>query len=318
MEKAALLILRLGRWPTWTPYVIASMQTNVLVRFYFASNRPPTGISACKNCMWLPTNANDLRLRIAKYLNLTNVGSFTKNRLCDMKPMWLLLFSRELHGHSWIGYVDLDVIWGNIDEHVARLTERDDMLVPSERFPYPITNGNFMLVKHSDKMLQAFRRDVNWRRVFFSKRYLGFDEWGRGDLNTMAVVYENMYLSSQLRIAVIDRPLVQDMIVVLGQSFPSIEKNATVSLRWLNGRLGIHRIGPCWCPCDHIPQYGITGCSMCLRRKNQCKRFQKIITSRHTQIFGFHFQQWKKYAQFTTLPIGKTFVLNHSGFFSSE
>ena len=184
--KAGLIYLRIAdprhrqdafraSWPPWLPALEASARANARsVTYYFVG--APANVT-CVNCVEIPLDLAGLRARVEKYLGVTDMEiKSVKNKICDLKPMWPVLFPEVSARHEWVGFADADVLFGDLAAEVDLLTASDDLLVPSSWHPYPLANGNFMLFRSTARVLQAFR-GAGWREAVRSPGYSVFDEW---------------------------------------------------------------------------------------------------------------------------------------------
>ena len=184
--KAGLIYLRIAdprhrqdafraSWPPWLPALEASARANARsVTYYFVG--APANVT-CANCIEIPLDLAGLRARVEKYLGVTDMEiKSVKNKICDLKPMWPVLFPEISARHEWVGFADADVLFGDLAAEVDLLTASDDLLVPSSWHPYPLANGNFMLFRSTARVLQAFR-GAGWREAVRSPGYSVFDEW---------------------------------------------------------------------------------------------------------------------------------------------
>ena len=144
------------------------------VTYYFVG--APANVT-CANCKQIPLDLAGLRARVEKHLGVTDMEiKSVKNKICDLKPMWPVLFPEVSARHEWVGFADADVLFGDLAAEVDLLTASDDLLVPSSWHPYPLANGNFMLFRSTARVLQAFR-GAGWREAVRSPGYSVFDEW---------------------------------------------------------------------------------------------------------------------------------------------
>ena len=259
-QRAGLLYVHFGHWPPWV-WVLAQVAAAqaAAISFYFIGDPLPLDLAEhCpKNCHWLPLNSLGLLDRLESLLNVPRAtvsgivdangdplgGYFGTRKLCDLKPLWPALLPELTSRHEWIGYADDDIVFGHLASEVAHLGQEDELLVPAAFYPEPLANGNFLLMRANDKMVNAYRRGA-WRRMLRSPVYMRFDEWGgeldRFDPNasmastrrvtseggfdlhgegsaTMRAVYLEMMLSGQLCARPTRRLLVQDNIVQRGR-----------------------------------------------------------------------------------------------------
>lgn len=311
--RVALLYLNLGAWPPWTRFILHAAAANRDVDFYFLG--APLDTSDCTNCARLPLSLHSLRERVRQHLlNDSAVEQFgakgsAARKLCDLVPMWPALVPELSARHAFIGITEQDMLPGNLSAEFARLSDADDMMLPLERFPQPLTDANFMVFRSQPKMLQAFRRVPGWEKVITSNRHVRFDEWVVEPPSIM-VAFQEMLLSSQLRVQPTQRFLVQDVVIIRKRRYPRIDDyGANVVFRWRSGHLRVERHGPCICPKDVVPIYGITTCLECFHNPGVVLPTQ---THRHLEVLGFHFSAWKKVFKWRgdgTQPVGATSVL---------
>ncbi len=333
--RFGLLYLNLGTWPVWVDFTLRAAAANRGVDFYFVGDRLDT--SRCTNCAWLPLDLIELRRRVRRHvLDAAEVEHFGEGgraprKLCDLGPMWPALYPELSARHAFIGVTEQDVLFGDVSSELARLRDDDDMMVPLERYPSPITDVNFMVYRSTPKMLQAFRRVPGWERVVTSNRHFRFDEWVARPQPSVMRAFQDMMLASQLNVLPARRLLVQDAVIILGTSFPLINhgRGAVANFFWRGGRLELERHGPCMCPRDVVPVFGVSVCMDCL--KNPGRVLPKSVspwTHRRLEVLGVHFTSWKKAwrrrkhqtngswaeAGVPTCPPGADFNLSAAGF----
>lgn len=98
-------------------------------------------------------------------------------KLCDLKPLYGMIFKNELRGYDFWGYCDVDLIWGDIREFVT-----DELL---EKYYRIFQYGHCTLMKNIDIITEFYNRDVfgmlDYRTVLQSPLNYAFDEdklWG--------------------------------------------------------------------------------------------------------------------------------------------
>ena len=325
--RVALLYLNLGdSWPPWTRFIQRAAATNRNVDFYFIG--ATLDLSLCSaNCAHLPLDLGTLRARIRLHvLNDSAVDQFgasgnVARKVCDLVPMWPALFPELSSRHKFIGITEQDMLPGNLSAEFERLRDDDDMMLPLERFPQPLTDANFMVYRSIPKMLQAFRRVPRWEQVVTSNKHARFDEWVVEPPSIM-VAFQEMLFASELRVQPAQRFLVQDVVIIRKRRYPKIDDyGATVTFRWRKGRLLVEREGPCICPKDVVPLYGITCCLECFHNPGVVLPTR---THRRLEVLGFHFSAWKKRWRkpggevmpraMPECPIGADFDLTPEGF----
>ena len=290
-------------WPPWIRFVARSAAANSdAITFYFLGPRLDFDLATeCSRCIWIGVGVDGVIDRIEKHLGVerSKVRRPSGRKVCDLKPMWPALFPELTERHAWIGYADTDVIFGDLSSEVERLSDSDDLLTPQMFYPHPLSNGNFLLMRTSQKMVNAFRRSKGWQKMLHSY-YMGFDEWGTITRNngipwgsrSMAAVYQDMLLAGDLRVQPTARMFVLDTIVIKGTVYPTISTKARAGFWWRNGSLIAERYGPCVCPNDVIPQHVLTACEQCISSPGST--LNNVVTHRRLEVLGLHFLTWKR------------------------
>lgn len=336
--------MQIGKWPVWLDFLLTSAAHNKLATFYFVGSAPletaarAPQIAQCTNCVWLPLNHSGFLERMRahlgvemqihtsrrNYLKKMGMHAITGQKLKDLKPCIGALFPELASRHKWIGYIDPDVILGNLSYELEHLSDDADLLVPLERFPQPLANGNFLLMRTVPRVLQAFRHSSRWREALQQENAMAFDEWhfegeerrkvhGKVDYRYFGSSYaawHGLFMGGLLRPQPARRFFVQDAIIQLGVqgSYATLDSyGATVNLTWRAGQLSITRRGPCVCPNDVISQLGIASCAECIKFPGKVPRIvavnehgvgirqhRRVQLDRTVEILGFHFQMWKK------------------------
>ena len=183
----ALLIGRWGRWPGWTPLLFRTFALNPTIAFYCLSDTPPAVDSSR-----LPTNVRHIpltlpqllrRLRETVGLKLTTLsasGSFKAGvsaaKTNDLKPMWGVAFADLLHRFDWWGYLQEDLLVGNLRQFATdALLARSDVISPY--LPPLNASGVLMLYRNTRRINLLWNKSRDAPRVLRTKTYQVFDEW---------------------------------------------------------------------------------------------------------------------------------------------
>ena len=143
---------------------------------------PPPSFSLPLNVKFIHVTWNDLTDRVQKRVfagqepgDMRSVTNYYK--INDFKPLFAHLFPEEVEDYEWWGYVDSDMILGNVRKFLTdeMLSEYDLICPLAERF----TMGPFMLYRNAPVVNELFhlaRRPL--QEIFGSKRFRVFDEKG--------------------------------------------------------------------------------------------------------------------------------------------
>ncbi|HEV8514315.1 MAG TPA: DUF6625 family protein [Cyclobacteriaceae bacterium] len=96
-------------------------------------------------------------------------------KLCDLKPMYGLLFEDYLHEYGYWGHCDFDMIFGDIQSLLSKHEyQRFDIFCVQELY----ASGPFQIFRNLNKVNSFFTISPTWKNVFLRQDYIGFDEAG--------------------------------------------------------------------------------------------------------------------------------------------
>lgn len=98
-------------------------------------------------------------------------------KLCDMKPMYGLVFADLLKGYDYWAFGDCDVVYGRMMDDFIRRVADGGYDVASARREW--VSGPFTLMRNTAKANELFMRADGWRDVLSAPGCQGFDEFGR-------------------------------------------------------------------------------------------------------------------------------------------
>ena len=92
-------------------------------------------------------------------------------KLCDFRPAFGEMFREELVGYDFWGHCDLDVVFGQIRDHLPPDAWKADKI---------LIQGNFALYRNTPEAAEWFRHEIDgisYRDVFTRPEAMHFDEW---------------------------------------------------------------------------------------------------------------------------------------------
>lgn len=170
-QSIAILIPFFGTWPEWIDFFIESCRSNRTIDWIiFTDSEPPENRAA---------NVRYIHISFAEYKGLLSealgvqVGAERPYKLCDLRPALPLAHSDLVRGYDFVGFGDLDVIYGDLrsfyDEPL--LGQFDLFSSHPDR-----VSGHFCLMRNREDVVNAFRRSRRWRKAFEIGEYVNFDE----------------------------------------------------------------------------------------------------------------------------------------------
>ena len=149
-----LIQVYLGRLPSYYPLFLSSCRFSPDVQFSIVSDQPaPPAIPP--NVRWVQTALTELRERLGEAVGV-EVALHNGYKLCDYKPTFGAAFSDLIEGADYWGYVDPDVIVGDVAGALApALAARPDVLATKDVF---WLTGALCLYRNTEVVNSLFHR----------------------------------------------------------------------------------------------------------------------------------------------------------------
>jgi hypothetical protein len=170
--KSILIIIDYfgGKWPEWFPIFLESCRQNSTVNWLFHTDCPCdfAGISnvafqniAFEDYIKQVNHKLDVRFDPADYY-----------KLCDLRPMYGVLYDEDIKPFDFWGYGDLDVIYGNI-RHFYTDKVLENNVISTHTW---CISGHFAIIRNEEWLNNAFRKIRNWKKIIEKRSNQRFDE----------------------------------------------------------------------------------------------------------------------------------------------
>ena len=170
-SRIAILIPFFGDWPVWMNFFVESCRWNRDVDWILLNDRPPPE-NAAPNVRYERISFADYRDQLSAALGV-KVGAEEPYKLCDLRPALGFVHADLLGGYDFVGFGDLDVIYGDI-----RALYDDELLSEYDLFsthPDRIS-GHLCLMRNREDVVNAFRKVRGWKDAFSRVDHVAFDE----------------------------------------------------------------------------------------------------------------------------------------------
>lgn len=129
-----------------------------------------------RNFRVVEMSLDEVRRRAEKVLG-TGVNLTRGYKLCDLRPMYGVVFADVLEGYDYWAYGDCDVIYGRkFNDFLSKVADGDwDVATVRSKW----LSGPFTLFKNVPKINTLFERAKNWREMLSCSDNLFFDEFGK-------------------------------------------------------------------------------------------------------------------------------------------
>jgi hypothetical protein len=157
-----------GERPSYLPLVVRSMGCNPDVHWLLLTDAPVP--DAPSNVTVHLGTFEDLARRFRSSFDFP-ICLEQPYKLCDFRPAFGEVLRDELVGYDFWGHCDLDVVFGQIRDHLPQEAWRADKI---------LIQGNFALYRNTPEAAGWFRHEVDgisYRQVFTRPEAMHFDEW---------------------------------------------------------------------------------------------------------------------------------------------
>ena len=158
------------KWPEWFPVYFESIRQNPTIHWHFHTD--------CDCDSFKAENADFHHISREDYIEFVSdklgvkFAPHDNHKLCDIRPMYGILYENEIGGYDLFGYGDIDVIYGNIRQfYTDEVLENNIISTHTWCF-----SGHFTLVKNERWLRNAFRRVRNWKSLIEQHYNQRFDE----------------------------------------------------------------------------------------------------------------------------------------------
>jgi len=169
--RIAILIPYFGEWPVWMNFFIESCRWNRDIDWLLISDREPPENTA-PNVSYHRISFEDYREQLSDALGV-KVGANYPYKLCDLRPALGHVHAAILSNYDFVGFGDLDVIYGDIrsfyDDEL--LLNYDLISSHSDRI-----SGHLCLMRNREDVVTAFRQVRGWKDAFRRSDNVTFDE----------------------------------------------------------------------------------------------------------------------------------------------
>ena len=167
-----VIICYYGEFPWYFSYFLHSCRFNPSIDFMIISDTEYS-FELSGNIIFKRKSFEEVKKMASKKMGF-EVAIDTPYKLCEFKPAYGLIFSDLIEGYDFWGQSDLDNIFGNIRSFL------NDGVLGSYDFisvRHDYTTGCFTVHRNNDFIKNIFKRSKDYRKVYSSAGYFGFDEF---------------------------------------------------------------------------------------------------------------------------------------------
>lgn len=185
MLKIALVNVWIGKYPETFPLWLRSAELNPTIEYFLVSDNDWEW--DIKNVHHKKMTLSEVKSVFEEELNM-KICLKTPYKLCDYKILWRTLFREELEEYDYWGYVDLDIIMGNIRKQFTdELFVKYDKLLESGYMTYyrnvPEINELYKKSVEKDNMAYPYTKAFKNGYACYFDEYMGMNILAWNDKN---------------------------------------------------------------------------------------------------------------------------------------
>ena len=175
MNKTALIIAYFGPIPSFINLFLKGCEYNKDIDFLFFTDWDCTKLPMVGNVSNIPFTLQKFNETASKKCGIKiNVNSGYK--LCDLKPAWPHIFEDYVVNYDFVGYCDIDLIFGQINHFFTNeIKETIDIFTITTEY----LSGAFTIFRNTPKVFKLYQCAAGWREIFQGTRHFAFDEYLR-------------------------------------------------------------------------------------------------------------------------------------------
>jgi hypothetical protein len=169
-SRILILVLHFGVWPEWFPLFLETCRWNPTVEWLMLTDcdlphASPANVRFCRESL------EGVTRRIAAKLGY-DVPISVPYKLCDVRLAFPLIFDDAVRGYDFVGWGDLDVLYGNIRQQLSGDAFENDVISFYEEH----LSGHLTLVRNSSAMRELHLQVPDWDARVRHPEYQHLDE----------------------------------------------------------------------------------------------------------------------------------------------
>ncbi|MGF1878013.1 hypothetical protein L4D77_22215 [Photobacterium frigidiphilum] len=172
MKKVLFIVPYYGKFPPYFSQWLQSCANNPNYNWLIVSDQDNLYVEAMlpSNVEYLNISLLELKKKVEVILGF-DFEYFNPYRLCDCRPIYGLLFEKEVSPYDFWGWCDVDLIFGNLEKFITpeRMRNHDRIY----------NKGHLSLIRNNSAircMLEKMLTEKKVIDIFKSKHPQGFDE----------------------------------------------------------------------------------------------------------------------------------------------
>lgn len=168
-----LLIPYFGKFPDWFPLFFETLRRNPKLDFMFFTD--------CETNSFSASNVHFKKMSFEEYVNQaqtiipTPITIQNPYKICDLRPLFGSIHSKEIEGYDYYGWMDIDLLLGDVLSFYTTdvLNNHSVFSTHADRIA-----GHFALFKNNKENRNKYKKIYKWTEALNNPEFVGIDENG--------------------------------------------------------------------------------------------------------------------------------------------
>ncbi len=172
VNTTALIIAYFGKIPPFIHLFLKGCEYNKDIDFLFFTDWDWNTLPKPQNVVNRPFSLQQFNSDATEKCGI-KINVQTGYKLCDLKPAWPHIFKEHTSNYKFVGYCDIDLIFGRITQFFT-----EDVKLQADIFTITQTylSGALTIFRNNDTILKLYQKARGWKEIFQDSRHFAFDE----------------------------------------------------------------------------------------------------------------------------------------------
>jgi hypothetical protein len=194
MNKIALVQVWMGKLPSYFQYHFETCKKQKIDFFFFTDQDVEY---SSPNFKFIKTDLKSIEKRLSNKIG-KEISIKNSYKLCDVKPAYADIFDDYLKDYDFVGYYDIDTLFGDIQEWIKPELNYDIISFGEEKF-FNRISGPFVLMKNREDIRSIYKSDHRFSSAMENENYSDYDEGSFTDtLKEKGISYKIIFNSSNV------------------------------------------------------------------------------------------------------------------------
>ena len=171
-KRIKLIIPYYGIWPNYFDFFIESVNQNQIIDVLYVTDLELPRSCNESHSVFHISFGEMKKLVKSKFPFYVNLDS--PRKLCDLKPLYGVLFEEHIKDYDFWAFGDLDLMFGDLDNLLPELLDKHDVLTFHDKW----LSGPLTIFRNENSINRIYEKSKDLENIFANPKYVSFDECG--------------------------------------------------------------------------------------------------------------------------------------------